>query len=319
MFVLRHCTRLSQYFAFRQIDHVSRFSHVQALSDVSFNTDAIVNHISQLTDPLVLDLTLGSGTTSRSLLESSSSVRVLGVDCNPGCRNIIKELETDFPNRFSGYIEKWSNIPETLAVEGLQDVCDTVIIDLAQKSEIDAELEDLDLRYDKSSDGMKASSIIKVVDVDNLKKILKIYGGVLKAKTIASHLVERRFLMEEINTIRHLRQVLQDIHDQDQFWQGRKDDIEENIDNVFLSLRMFTNNEINELYYAIEMSELVLERDGLLVINAATEHEKNLVRKFVFRNSGSVSGTQSETGKNLRNDWQLVSSPNLDTLIFAKF
>merc|ERR1712029_1238934 len=117
----------------------------------------------------------------RSLLESLSSVRVLGVDCNPGRRNIIRELETDFPNRFSGYIEKWSNIPETLAVEGLQDVCDTVIIDLAQKSEIDAELEDLDLRYyDKSSDGMKASSTIKVLDVDNLKKILKIYGGVLK-------------------------------------------------------------------------------------------------------------------------------------------
>ena len=72
----------------------------------------------------------------------------------------------------------------------------------------------MDLRYDKSSDGLKASNLIQTLDVDNLKKMLKIYGGVLKAKTIASHLVERRFLMEEINSTSHLRHVLREIHNQ---------------------------------------------------------------------------------------------------------
>jgi len=319
MFVIKHCTKLSQFFASRHIENVSRFSQVTHVSTnlSSFNTDAIVHHISHVADPLVLDLTLGSGSTSRSILTSSKSARVIAVDCNSASQSVIGQLESDFPERFSGYVEKWSNIPEILADVGLKG-CDAVIIDLGQSGETAEESSELDLRYDKSSDGLKASNLIQTLDVDNLKKMLKIYGGVLKAKTIASHLVERRFLMEEINSTSHLRHVLREIHNQDQFWEDRSDDIEGNIESVFLALRMFINDEINELYYAIEMSELVLEKDGLLVIKASTEHERNLAKKFVFRNVGSISGSQSEAGKMFRNNWQLVSSQNVDTLMFAK-
>jgi len=320
MFVIKHCTKLSQFFASRHIENVSRFSQVTHVSTnlSSFNTDAIVHHISHVADPLVLDLTLGSGSTSRSILTSSKSARVIAVDCNSASQSVIGQLESDFPERFSGYAEKWSNIAEILADVGLKNGCDAVIIDLGQSGETAEESSELDLRYDKSSDGLKASNLIQTLDVDNLKKMLKIYGGVLKAKTIASHLVERRFLMEEINSTSHLRHVLREIHNQDQFWEDRSDDIEGNIESVFLALRMFINDEINELYYAIEMSELVLEKDGLLVIKASTEHERNLAKKFVFRNVGSISGSQSETGKMFRNNWQLVSSQNVDTMMFAK-
>ena len=67
MFVIKHCTKLSQFFASRHIENVSRFSQVTHVSTnlSSFNTDAIVHHISHVADPLVLDLTLGSGSTSR--------------------------------------------------------------------------------------------------------------------------------------------------------------------------------------------------------------------------------------------------------------
>ena len=80
---------------------------------------------------------------------------------------------------------------------------------------------------------------------------------------------------------------------------------------------MFTNNEINELQYAIEMIEVVLNKNGLLVIEAKSEFEKNLVKKIVFRNAGNVALQSSEANSQQRNMWQTLSDID-DTTIFIK-
>ena len=58
----------------------------------------------------------------------------------------------------------------------------------------------------------------------------------------------------------------------------------ENIENTYLALRIFANNEVNELQYAVEKAEIVLNKGRVLVTEAESEHEKNLVKKIVFRN-----------------------------------
>ena len=80
---------------------------------------------------------------------------------------------------------------------------------------------------------------------------------------------------------------------------------------------MFTNNEVNELQYAIEMIEVVLKKSGLLVIEAKSEFEKNLVKKIVFRNAGNVSSQSSEANCQQRNMWRIISDTD-NTTIFSK-
>ena len=60
----------------------------------------------------------------------------------------------------------------------------------------------------------------------------------------------------------------------------------------------------------MQLAELVLRPGGLLVVEASTDHERNIVTKFVFRNSGSQNS-------DARNSWELVDKEN-SSLIFKK-
>ena len=69
----------------------------------------------------------------------------------------------------------------------------------------------LDMRF--SMDGLNCEQILRSVDFDSLHRILKVYGGVLKAKTVSRDILVRRFMMEDIETTNQLLEVLRNCHD----------------------------------------------------------------------------------------------------------
>ena len=152
--------------------------------------------------------------------------------------------------------------------------------------------------------------------MDDLVKIFRVYGGVIKSKMLVSEIIERRFLLEDIKTVPHLCQVLRDAHERDSFWMAKGEEaILENIDKVFRACRMFTNNEVNQLFFAIRLAELVLKKNGFLVIDAKSEHERNLILKYLYRNSGSVTTEDSDVkGGRVTNVWEKQS----EDFIFRK-
>ena len=152
--------------------------------------------------------------------------------------------------------------------------------------------------------------------MDDLVKIFKVYGGVIKSKMLVSEIIERRYLLEDIKTVPHLYQVLREAHDKDSFWTAKGDGaILENIDKVFCACRMFTNNEVNQLFFAIRLAELVLKKNGVLVIDAKSEHERNLILKYLYRSSGSVTTEDSDVkGGRVTNVWEKQS----EDFIFRK-
>ena len=61
---------------------------------------------------------------------------------------------------------------------------------------------------------MEIAQLIKFAEFDDLRKILKTYGGVVKANAVARELVERRYLLDEIRTTKHLTNILKNLHQQ---------------------------------------------------------------------------------------------------------
>ena len=307
---------------------MSRFLRLRGISQVSrmeLNTEVVFSNLPPSSDPLVMDLTLGSGDTSRRLMSESENLRVIAVDCDPDCRDVMRTLEFDFGDRITGYLSRWSGLPEILRAEGETASCDALVMELGpssiQKENVKRGFDiykdgDLDKRYDQT--GVNCAQVIKFTDVDNLKKILRYYGGVIKAKSIARELVERRYMLQEISTIAHLNQVLSQIHRQDPFWNDRgSESINDNIQNVHLALRMFTNNEINELQFSIKMAELVLKEGGILVLDAKSEHERETAKKHIFRKAGNSGQSASEKSVQMRNLWENEYSDG-STMVFRK-
>ena len=312
----RHCWRVSRFLRLRGISQVSR---------MELNTEIVFSNLPPVSAPLVMDLTLGAGDTSRRLLSESENLRVIAVDCDPDSRDVMRKLEFDFGERINSYLSRWSGLPEILRAEGETATCDAIVLELGPSSlqkentkrgfDIYAD-GDLDKRYDQT--GVNCAQVIKFTDVDNLRKIFRYYGGVIKAKNIARELVERRYMLQEISTIAHLNQVLSQIHRQDPFWNDRgPESINENIQNVHLALRMFTNNEINELQFSIKMAEVALKEGGILVLDAKSEHEKETATKYIFRKAGNSGQSASEKSVQMKNLWENEYSDG-STMIFRK-
>ena len=307
---------------------MSQFLRLRGISQVSrmeLNTEIVFSNLPPVSAPLVMDLTLGAGDTSRRLLSESENLRVIAVDCDPDSRDVMRKLEFDFGERITSYLSRWSGLPEILRAEGETATCDAIVLELGpsslQKENAKRGFDiykdgDLDKRYDQT--GVNCAQVIKFTDVDNLRKIFRYYGGVIKAKNIARELVERRYMLQEISTIAHLNQVLSQIHRQDPFWNDRgPESINENIQNVHLALRMFTNNEINELQFSIKMAEVALKEGGILVLDAKSEHEKETATKYIFRKAGNSGQSASEKSVQMKNLWENEYSDG-STMIFRK-
>lgn len=277
------------------------------------STDQVLSHLANKPSSFVIDLTFGDGSDTRRLLRASESSRVIGVDCDP-CVN-FESTKQEFGDRFDGFVSKWSQLPSILKSNGESDNCDLIIIEMGPSS---SQIEDLNRGFDKEKNGIldlrynqgegtEAKKLLKHIDVDTLQKILKVYGGTIKAKAVASQIVEQRYLMKTITTTEHLNEVLVSLHENDRFWMDRGEgDIEENITSVYRALRLFTNNEISEIYFAIRMAELVLEKSGILMIKTSSKFEKNILQKYIFRNSGP-SGSL----------WKMITEDSLE-MTFSK-
>jgi len=272
--------------------------------------------LSQMTskNPFILDLTLGAGFTSRNIL-SNSDAQILAVDCDPICSDIILQLKSDFGDRFNGHICKWSELPNLLNEEGSKvPICDAILLDtgpsIMQREHVDRGFNcktggRLDMRY--NSEGLDCEGLLKFIDQDSLSRILRTYGEVLKAKTVARDILERRFMMEEIKTTDHLLKVLQEGHERDEYWQGMgESSIDENIGKVLLALRMFLNNEVNETEYALNLAEMVLKQGGLLAFAVSSETEKNSLHKFLFRKAATLDANDDNSEPVVRRAWEEV-------------
>ena len=81
---------------------------------------------------LVLDLTLGSGSSSSHLLETTRA-SVVGVDVDPSTSSTMASLTEQFHHRFRGCQTAWSELPARIASQVPGDTtgqCDLIMLDL---------------------------------------------------------------------------------------------------------------------------------------------------------------------------------------------
>ena len=110
---------------------------------------------------------------------------------------------------------------------------------------------------------MRLGDVLTTASQEALERMLKAYGGVVKARAVASAVVEQRFMMEDLGETEELLVVLEKAH-QGVYWEEREEVVRENIDKAFLAVRRFVNDEVNEIIFGIKFAEVVLEPGGSL-------------------------------------------------------
>jgi len=245
----------------------------------------------------VFDLTFGNGNVSKYLLKQNH--KVLALNNNKSSFQQIEDLKRENSN-FVGLNGKLSDLPLLLVKNNLTkwtESCSVLVVQFGPSPlhlklgrGLDYSLEEpLDLRMG-DEEGHTAANLLEFLGLNELVSILSKYGAVHSAKEIAISIIEQRYLNNNVKTTTELKEIITQSCSNKEFYMTEQGPylIQSNIDKTFLALRMFVNNELNEMKFVIDFARTILPDQGKFLVSLQTDKEERHFRNLLFAKSDVV-------------------------------
>ena len=236
----------------------------------------------------VIDATFGGGGYSKTILKKFNVNQFLAIDRDPISKIFAKELESKFSN-FILINDKFSNIEEIVNNTKFKDKKFDIIlfdigtssnqIDNAQRGFSFNKSGPLDMRMGASD--KKAYDIINNYEEKNLADIIYQYGEERYSRVIAKEIVKNRkikFISDTIELSNIIKKCL-----------PKKNQLKNKIHpatKTFQAIRIYVNDELNELKTSLEKTLKILNKDGLILVVSFQSLEDRIVKDFFNHNSG---------------------------------
>ncbi|MDR1910362.1 MAG: 16S rRNA (cytosine(1402)-N(4))-methyltransferase RsmH [Holosporales bacterium] len=224
-----------------------------------------------------IDGTFGAGGHSRAILACPMSY-VLAFDRDPAVVPYAHALQKEFGPRFRFFNARFSDIEEILAREDVSSI-DGMLFDLGVSSlQLDTPERGFSFQKNGPLDmcmGNCAHSAAKVVNTfeeSQIADILWILGEERKARAIARKIVEIR-TQRPIQTTLALQKIVASV--------VKGSPGKNPATRTFQALRLFVNNELDELRAALICAEHLLPPGGRLVCLSFHSLEDRLVKMFL--------------------------------------
>lgn len=232
-------------------------------------------------DGVYVDVTFGGGGHSKAILEKLTTGRLIGFDQDKDAlKNDLNDPRFQLINQNFKYLTNFLRFYKAMPVDG-------ILADLGISShQIDDPLRgfstrfesELDLRMDQSA-GKNARHIINTFNIEELKRVFKLYGEFPNAYHIAQRLVNSR-LDKEISSTSELKEILKPFAEK-----GRENKF---YARIFQALRIEVNNEIETLKEFLSQTINVIRPGGRLVVISYHSLEDRLVKNYM--RSGNFEG-----------------------------
>jgi len=223
------------------------------------------------------DGTIGFGGHSSKILEKSNNDSLLvGTDKDKAAFDYCKKLFEN-ESRVRLYNTSFTNIDSISKIEFIEKY-DGIFADLGVSSfQIDSKeagftfREDvpLDLRMNRK-DGLSAAELLNEFDEKEIARIIFEYGEEKKSRKIASKIIERR-KKKRIQTTFELREIVSEIVPE--FY------LNKSLSRVFQALRIYINNELEDLKTFLEKSVGLLEKGGRIAVISFHSLEDRIVKE----------------------------------------
>lgn len=226
------------------------------------------------------DATLGFGGHTKLLLDKlGPNAKVICTDKDIEAINYSKNKFKDDP-RVTIYNASYAEIDKISKIEFIESY-DGILADLGVSSyQLDNKEEGftyredtvLDLRMDKSS-GISAAEVLNTFKEDEIADILYKYGEEKKSYKIARLIVEKREL-EPFFSTKQLREIVESITPIDKRPAA--------LSRVFQALRIYVNNELEDLKSFLEKAIDLLKPGGKIAVISYHSLEDRIVKE-VFK------------------------------------
>ncbi len=235
----------------------------------------------------LIDATFGGGGYSKAILKNFNIKNLIAIDRDPISKIFYDELRKDFDN-IELFNQKFSKLDELLKnSEHFKEKYDVIIFDLGVSSnQIDNPERGFSFQQDgpldmkMGSSNLNAFEVINSFDEKKLADIFYQFGEEKYSRKIAKNIVINRTKKTIQNTLELSEIIKKSVPARNNFKKIHP------ATKTFQALRIFINDELNELKTALEKSENLLAKNGLLIIVSFQSLEDRIVKDFFNHKSG---------------------------------
>ncbi|KAJ9579537.1 hypothetical protein L9F63_004796 [Diploptera punctata] len=301
-FVLKHICRsrpLSCYMSIVTCRSCSQYPDLDTGNKKPQHVPVMVKEVLESFKPetgqVFIDMTFGAGGHSQKLLESAPDIKLYVLDRDPVAFSFAQELAKKYPSQVEPLLGRFSELPDLFRLRGIKRNsidgilfdfgCSSMQFDIAERGFSVSKDGPLDMRMDgfRFPDEPTAADVLAQVKEDDLVKILKIYGEEKQAKKIARAVMEARYTFKKLKKTSELGDLIMSVCSKEQ----RLDKLQRHTHvatKTFQALRIFVNNEMNELNYGMIVAENYLKTGGKLVTLTFHSLEDKIVKRHLSGN-----------------------------------
>ncbi len=246
----------------------------------------VVAYLAPRAGGIYVDATFGAGGYSRMILDIADT-RVIGIDRDRTAIAGGFDLVDGAEGRLTLVEDRFSNLAEVCAAQGAETV-DGVVMDVGVSSmQLDQGERGfsfrlggpLDMRMGQS--GPTAADVVATASEKELADIIYIFGEERHSRGVARAIVAAR-KDAPITTTEALADLVAKVV------RAKPNEIHP-ATRTFQALRIFVNEELDELYLALAAAERVLKPGGRLVVVSFHSLEDRIVKNFLAER-GKVAG-----------------------------
>ena len=239
------------------------------LSHVPVMGREILKYLNPKDGQKFIDMTFGGGGHTSHLLSTGKKITVYALDRDPVAHQkavlLAKKIrETNNGQTIVPLLGRFSELQSLMEEHQIQDeYFDGVIMDLGTSS---MQFDDprrgfslsvdgpLDMRMDgeRFPEMPTAADVVNTLSSDYLARIFKVYGEEKRSMKIAQVIVDARFMMKQLVSTSELAKLISNISDSENVQFDKLGRPIHAGTRVFQALRIFVNNEMNELNYGLE-------------------------------------------------------------------
>jgi 16S rRNA (cytosine1402-N4)-methyltransferase len=259
-----------------------RGAHMAAVGGPARHIPVMLSEVLHALEPksgaIIVDGTFGAGGYSKAILEAAEC-EVIAIDRDPEAVAAGRALAAKFPGRLKLVAGRFGAMDEIVNRQGIEAV-DGVALDLGVSSMQLDEPERgfsfmkegrLDMRMGK--EGPSASDIVNELSAGELAEIIGKLGQEGRSRAIAKAIVARR-AEAPIETTKELSDIVARVL-------GRKrDEAKHPATRTFQALRLYLNDELDELARGLSAAERLLKAGGRLVVVTFHSLEDRIAKRF---------------------------------------
>ena len=245
--------------------------------------DEIISYLAPEKLKTYVDCTFGQGGYSKKILENTNC-NIIAIDRDKDAIEHAKLLKKKYPKNFIFCVDNFSRLDQVLKKNDIKKI-DGLIFDLGiSNTQLNNPTRGfsfsnngpLDMRMDIENLDLTAQKIINEFDQHNLSDIFYYYGEEKNSRQIARKIIEFR-KKKEISTTFELVELIKKVNSFKKKHPATR---------VFQALRIFINDELNELDITLKKSLLFLKKNGKIITVAFHSLEDKVIKNFFSRNKG---------------------------------